>query len=144
MGKIIGYIIFSLIGICFLLGPAVALYFISKGPIEALSYEGRAVGVVEDCRSKRIYAGNNSRYIRSPVVRLPDGQKVQGTIDEIRFLYRCDDLIGTELPVRYDLNNPKNARINTFHQMWFGVLPIGLVCFLLYSVLGMGFFKRKR
>lgn len=144
MGKIITYIIFGAIGAFFLLGPGIGLYFVSKGPIEALSYQGREVGVVEACRSKRIYAGNDVRYIRSPIVRLPDGRTVRGTVDEVRFFYPCDNLIGQKLSVRYDLNNPKKARINTFHQMWFGSLPIALVCLLLYGVLGAGFLWKKR
>jgi hypothetical protein len=138
VGKLIGYLIL----LAFLGGPLFGLWYVSKEPIEFLGHDGRESGEVIRCSSKRL-SGSSSRYIKVPVVKRPSGQLVYGTVDEIRFISECDDLVGKTLPIIFDRNNPEKAKINTFLEMWFQPALMFLLCLVIYPASYMGHKKKK-
>ena len=144
MSKAIGIIIGALFVIGILGGPVVGLYFVSKDSLTALSYGGRAVGTVIDCTSIRVKGSPSSKYNRVPKVRLESGQVVRGTVDEIRFFYVCDDRVGSKVEVRFDLKNPKKAKLNSFHEMWFLTLVLFIINLIWYPAVFLGYSKKLK
>ncbi|MFT6068435.1 MAG: hypothetical protein ACJAT2_000202 [Bacteriovoracaceae bacterium] len=144
MSKTLGYIFGALFLLAFLVGPAAGLYFVSKDTIESLGYSGRAMGVIEGCTSIRVKGSNSVKYNRVPKVRLKSGQIVRGTVDEIRFLYVCDDRVGDEVEVRFDLKKPTNAKLNTFHEMWFLSIVLLIVNLIWYPACIIGYRKKLK
>lgn len=141
--KIIGYLIGgALLGLV-LLGPATGLYLVSKDSFAALHYDGTQMVEIVDCRSFRA-GGQHSRYVRVPVVRRPTQSTLSGSVDEVPYLWECDDHIGTYVEVIYDLKNPEHAKINTFVEMWFLPLVIGAVCLLWYGAIAIGYVRKYR
>ncbi|MCK0154387.1 DUF3592 domain-containing protein [Alcanivorax sp. S6407] len=141
--KIIGYLIGAAFLSMILLGPAVGLYLVSKDTFAALSYTGTEQGEIVDCRSFRT-GGQNSRYSRVPVVQLGSDRTISGTVDEIRYFWECDDQIGTTVEVIYDIQNPSNAKINTFIEMWFLPIVIGAINLIWYSAVIAGYVRKYR
>ncbi len=141
--KIIGYLIGGAFLVITLLGPAIGLYLVSKDTVAAWRYSGTEQAQIIDCRSFRA-GGQNARYNRVPVVRRPSGKTLSGTVDEIRYFWECDNQIGTTVEVIYDTNNPDNAKINTFLEMWFLPIVIGAVNLIWYAAVIVGYSRKYR
>ncbi len=137
--KTIGYLM--IIGV--LGGPLFGLYSVSHETIEFQQYSGRETGVVIKCYSKRI-SGSSARYKKVPIVMRPDGDLIYGQVDEIRFFYECEDQINKEVELIYDENNYKRVKINTFLEMWFLPLVLGLVCLILFPSFYFGYKKKLK
>ena len=142
MKKLLGYTLGSLIGLLILVGPAFGFYLASRSTVEALSFEGHTSGIVTGCHSTRPLS-NSSGYITTPMVERDGAPPVSGMTDEIRFLFECEELIGKELPIRYDTADPARARIDTFHEMWFLPSVLALVCTVFYGVIIITFLRRR-
>lgn len=142
IGGFIGYLFVAMI----VLGPGFGLYHASKETIKALAYSGRAEAEIVGCST--FTDGRNSngnlRYITVPHARMQSGQIVNGTVDEIRFIYRCKNQIGKKVNVLFDEDRPSQAKLNTFLEMWFLPLIIGVICLLVYSALIAGYLKKKK
>lgn len=139
IAKAIGYLLAALV----LLGPLCGLYLVSQETFEFLQYSGRENGEVVRCSSKRL-SGSSSRYKKVPVVKRKDGSLVYGQVDEIRFIYECEDQIKKEVQLIFDEKNPKRVKINTFVEMWFLPIVMGLVCLILYPAFYLGYKNKKR
>lgn len=141
--KVLGYFIAGLFLAFILFGPAVGWYLVSKDTFSALTYEGSEEAVITDCTSIR-NSGQRSSYRRVPVVILNSGKRVPGSVDEIRFLWECDDRVGDSVEVIYDLQNPERAKINTFLEMWFLPVVLGIVCLIWYAAIMIGYMNKYR
>lgn len=141
--RIIGGLIGGLLVLALFLGPALGLYYVSKDTLASLSYEGTEEAVITDCESIRL-SGSSPRYRRVPVAVTESGRRVRGTVDEVRFLWECDDQIGKPVEVTFDLQNASAATINSFHQMWFLPMVLATVCLVLYPAMIKGYVKKYR
>lgn len=108
-----------------------------------MSYEGTEEAVITDCESIRL-SGSSPRYRRVPVAVTESGRRVRGTVDEVRFLWECDDQIGKPVEVTFDPQNASAATINSFHQMWFLPMVLATVCLVLYPAMIKGYVKKYR
>ena len=143
IAKLIGYTIGGIFVIMLTFGPLVFVYFSWKDTIRALSYDSSEMVTVTECVSERL-SGNRSRYRRVPVGYLSSGEKVKGTMDEIRFLTKCNDLVGTELEVLFDSKKPTHSKFNTFFEMWFMAIVSLLVAAPYYFVFVRGAIKKYK
>lgn len=121
--------IFTWIIVILIVGaPAIGFYFVSKDSFQALTFEGKAQGSIRECTSVR--SGTKRR--RVPVVEYLSGLKVQGTVDEINYVFLCNDQIGKSVEVLYNTEKPEEAKINTFLEMWFLTSIFGIICLVWY------------
>lgn len=141
--KIIGYLIGGALLTLVFLGPGTGWYLASKDTFAALHYDGVEQAEIIDCTSIRS-GGQNSRYVRVPIVRRPSGKTLSGSVDEIRYFWECDDQIGTSVEVVYDIDHPDKAKLNTFIEMWFLPILIGVICLIWYSAIVIGYIKKYR
>jgi hypothetical protein len=142
ISKILGYTIGSLFVIGLLFGPGLGLYLGSKDTLKAINYDGKTQGKVIKCQSIRISNSNKARYNRVPIVKTQSGSIVKGTIDEIKYIWPCDKQIGKIVEVLYNKEEPSQAKINTFLEMWFLPLLLFLICCIWYSALIIGYIKK--
>jgi hypothetical protein len=144
MANLIGSLIGGLFVLGLLLGPGVGLYLVSRDTIRAMQYEGKSQGIVESCTSIKTGSSSQTRYHRVPKVRLDSGQLILGTVDEVRFLWVCEDQVGRVVEVLYDRNNPKKAKLNTFLEMWFMPSLMLILCVIWYPLVIKGYLKKIR
>ena len=131
----------KLIFVIFILAPLVGFYYLSKESINSFYFDSIERGLVVSCKSKRQKGTSKSSYSKFLRVKRDSGSMLVGKFTEIKFFYRCKDQIGKRVEVKFDSTSPKNAIINTFHEVWlFPLLGFIFCLFWLYVLLGP---KRK-
>jgi len=120
-------IIFALLALLWLI--ASGFVFLDRASV--LSSAQSLEATITDCEGKRSRrsarsskGGGITRWTYAPVAVSAEGYKVTGKI-YISGKQRCERMIGRQVKILVDLNNPDDARINSFMQFW--LFPAGLV-----------------
>ena len=125
MKKILIGVIFFIIGAGLLVGD----FYMIKSTTTFLSDSDKAEGVVVNLVSSRSSNGNT---MYSPEVSFTDASNKNITFTSSISSSAPGYTVGEKVAVLYDKNNSQSAKINTFFQLWFGVM--------IMSILGAVFF----
>lgn len=144
LSSLIGYLIGGVFVVLILLAPIGATSYLVYDLTKALlNYESDTAEIVR-CESTRQTTDSRVRYKRVPVAITAQGITVKGDMDEIRWVYKCNDLIGEQVKVLIDPKDSKNGKINSFFQMWFLPLLFILISIIYYPFVIKGYIKKYK
>ena len=144
LSSLIGYLIGGAFVVLILFGPiGVTIYYVQDAANALINYESD-MATIERCESTRQGSGSKVRYKRVPVAITDSGTTVKGQMDEIRWVYKCNDMIGDRVPVLIDPTNSKKGHINTFWQLWFMPLLFLAISIFYYPLVIKGYIKKYK
>jgi len=136
-------VIFFLVGAGLLVGD----YFMIKGNVSFLANSVKTEGkVINILKIESSSSNSKGSYNYSPEVSFTDNTGQEVTFKSSLSTSMPTYKIGEKVNVIYNKDNPQEARINTFFQLWFGVLILsfmGTIFFLvgLFTLINQ---KRKK
>ena len=125
--KMIGMVCL-LVGLC-LLGGALKLFLDTRA---FLSSAKETTGVVVDLERKR----DEDSTTYAPVFRFKDATGVEYTVTSSVSSKPAAHNVGASVPVLFDPQSPRNAKINSFRDLWFGA-TICATLGLVFSMIGL-------
>ncbi|MDP7319674.1 MAG: hypothetical protein QF441_03655 [Bacteriovoracaceae bacterium] len=128
----LGYFIGGCFVLLMLFAPLGATTYFVYDIVLALSKYEKDIAIIERCESSRQNSGSSVRYKRVPIAVTSSGRIVKGQMDEIRWLTKCDSLIGNKVEVLINPQNKKEGYINTFWQLWFMPLLFFIISAIYY------------
>ena len=130
MKKILFGVIFFLIGAGLLVGD----FYMIKSTTAFLSDSEKIEGVVTNIISSRSSDGD---IMYSPEVTFTDASNKNVTFKSNISSTVAGYTVGEKVPVIYNKSNSQNAKINTFFQLWFGVIIMSILGVIFFLV-GLG------
>lgn len=141
ISSIIGYLIGGVFVLLILFAPiGVTSYFVYNFANALLNYESDTAQIIR-CESKRL-SGSSARYKRVPVAITDSGNTIKGSMDEVRWVYKCNDLIGKKVKVLVDPNNKNKGHINSFWQLWFMPILFLIISLIYYPFIIKAYIKK--
>ena len=143
LSSLLGYFIGGVFVVLILFGPiGVTSYFVYNLSHALLNFEPDTAEIVR-CESNRL-SGSSARYKRVPVAVTQSGNTIKGSMDEVRWIYKCNDLIGKKVNVLIDPNNKNKGHINSFWQLWFMPILFLIISLIYYPAVIKAYIRKLK